>query len=134
MTGRDAVLVLGGLLLGGLLAHPPIRTATAEPASAAAPPRRYWEYQCRELDARRPSDLLVLNQFGEKGWELTAIPSPSVSGAVMCFKREIAAPARCEPACAAGNTCLRGRCVSACAPPCREHEFCGSDRRCHSDD
>jgi hypothetical protein len=41
--------------------------------------------------------------------------------------------AACEPDCSPGFVCLRGRCVSACNPPCGDTERCGADRICHRD-
>lgn len=41
----------------------------------------------------------------------------------------VAAPA-CAPPCREGFTCLQGKCVSACNPPCAANERCTSDRRC----
>lgn len=43
-------------------------------------------------------------------------------------KQEAAA---CEPDCSPGYVCLRGKCVSACNPPCENGERCGADRWCH---
>ncbi len=101
-------------------------------AAEGRPERRYWEYSCPEIELRRPGDLVVINAMGEKGWEMVTVPSPSIAGALVCFKREIAAPVPCSPACADGTLCVRGRCASPCAPACDEDHFCGQDRRCHT--
>ncbi len=41
----------------------------------------------------------------------------------------VAAPA-CAPACREGFTCLQGKCVTACNPPCAAGERCTADLRC----
>jgi hypothetical protein len=101
-------------------------------ASEGKPERRYWEYACHELDTRKPGDSVVLTQLGEKGWEMVAVPAPSMGAAVMCFKREIEAPVPCASACKRGWVCARGRCQSPCNQECDEDQFCGKDRKCHT--
>jgi hypothetical protein len=39
-------------------------------------------------------------------------------------------PIQCVPACRSGFTCIAGRCVSACNPPCEAGEFCTGDGQC----
>jgi hypothetical protein len=124
-------LVYAALLLVAIAAALSIGSLRRVAASEGKPERRYWEYSCPEIELRKAGDVVVLNSMGEKGWEMVAVPSPSIAGAVVCFKREIAQPVPCSPACGGGLLCLRGRCVSPCTPPCNEEQFCGQDRRCH---
>lgn len=39
-------------------------------------------------------------------------------------------PAICQPACRSGHTCIGGRCVSACNPPCPADQTCSPEREC----
>lgn len=40
----------------------------------------------------------------------------------------------CSPSCSPSYTCVNGACVSACNPPCKQGEICGTDRICRRSD
>ena len=97
--------------------------------------------ELRARAAEKGGNFVVLDAVRRGAWgqELVgraySCPSPSSTPAgaerpnpKQETKQETAA---CEPDCSPGYVCLRGKCVSACNPPCESGERCGADRSCH---
>ncbi|MBI5068607.1 MAG: hypothetical protein HZB56_10230 [Deltaproteobacteria bacterium] len=73
--------------------------------------------------------------LGAGGWLLAIVAllgAPPAGAAVPARSKVLtAAPApACAPPCREGFTCVQGRCLSACNPPCDARERCTADGRC----
>lgn len=88
--------------------------------------------------ARAGMNLLVVDAVRQLGAQVLTLNGRGftcqggvVGGIVGGEAPPPAAGPACVPDCSPGYTCVGGKCISACNPPCAAKQHCGEDRLCH---